>query len=148
MTKMTYRERHQVASLIADNRHIEADKSLLAKYDSKHSLLHRSLESAQGSTLSFDLTFTLLDHVTVAEIQSNRSEWKKKSAKKGKAVKQEAPAVRKETAAPSEEPKETAASEEQETTARQESSEDISGQQDGHEDTNAAETTESVQKKS
>lgn len=124
---MTYRERHQAASLIADNRHIEADKALLAKYDSKHSLLHRSLESAQGSTLSFDLTFTLLDHVTVAEIQSNRSKWKKKSAKKGKALKQKAPAVRKETAAPSE---------------------DISGQQDGHEDTSAAENPESVQKKS
>lgn len=82
MRQLTYRERHKLALMLADAASIEADKKLLAQYNSKNELLHRTLTSAQGNTLAFDLVYFLLGVCTPGDIAANRTASQKTAEEK------------------------------------------------------------------
>ena len=72
MYSIGYRERNRIAQELAYDAHIDADKDLLRRYAPKSSLLVRTLISTNGSTLSYDIIYTLLQYCTREEILEHR----------------------------------------------------------------------------
>lgn len=72
MYNIGYRERNRIAQELSYDAHIDTDKALLRRYAPKSSLLVRALSSSNGSTLSYDILYTLLQYCTKDEILANR----------------------------------------------------------------------------
>ncbi len=94
---MTYKEKHAAAQRLADISYTEADKALLRRYKPHSELLGRSATSLQGSTLPFDIAYTLLDHCTEETITSHRAEYAypEKTAPSGAAAASQIPSAQK-----------------------------------------------------
>lgn len=70
---MEYREKHQAALKLQDNRFVDQDRELLRRYQPHSSLMSRSIKMRNGESLSFEIIFLLLDYVSPQEIVAHRT---------------------------------------------------------------------------
>lgn len=74
---MEFKERKETAARLSDDRCIDADRELLARFFPGHSLLRKAADGPGGDTLSYDIVYTLLTLGFVGEavILNNRQEY-------------------------------------------------------------------------